>query len=156
MIELTLTSTYQWWRHLLKREHVLIVELTEGVEQTNDDGGVNEKGSQNQLSAAWAARFLLEMCQLTVVINVSGLSVDTPAYIGYFRSTAWSISQHRNADQIISLSENPAALGIEPRTSKRYIITVIQCMQYHKKPNFPIISRHKMRHMYCGGAVWVF
>ncbi len=51
--------------------------------------------------AAWAARFLLEMCQLTVVINVSGLSVDTSAYIGYFHSTAWSISQHRKPDQIM-------------------------------------------------------
>ncbi len=50
---------------------------------------------------AWAARFLLEMCQLTVVINVSGLSVDTSAYIEYFHSTAWSISQHRNPDQIM-------------------------------------------------------
>ncbi len=51
--------------------------------------------------SAWAARFLLEMYQLTVVINVSGLSVDTSAYIGYFRSTTWSISQHRNPDQIM-------------------------------------------------------
>ncbi len=27
--------------------------------------------------------FCLKQCQLTVVINVSGLSVDTPAYIEY-------------------------------------------------------------------------
>ncbi len=46
-----------------------------------------------------AARFLLEMCQLTVLINVSGLSVDTSAYIGYFHSAAWSISQHSNPEQ---------------------------------------------------------
>ena len=32
----------------------------------------------------------------------------------------------------------------------------IQCTQHHKKPIFPIMPSHKMRHMYCIGAVLGF